>query len=954
MKFEQLIVLLPCHSLEDLSLHRDAQEAEQLLSGWSVLFHPALLEAAHDTPKWFRADSPPENPAGCLIIVPPCCESLLPTGWLAQAQAAEGALVRGAGTRSEVAAAALGFLGDATHPLDADLTADFFALGFCHFQVELLTRQLRYMSNLDEIQFRQRTLAAAEEALKGSAETARDYLRSAFDLLTESREYFYPVQAHLLDLTLVASTTMGASLRSALARRAPVNLLLSAETLGQMAQREPGTLEAIKKALETQKVAILGGDSDEPEFPLMTLEPILAALRRALAAYERHLGQRPAVFARRRFGLTPLLPQILRKLGFHGALHFTLDEGRFPVGNQSKIRWEGLDGTAIEALAKPPLDASGADAFLCLGETLGRAMDLDHAATAVLAHWPGRESVWYDALQRMAEYSPALGKFDGVAEYFRATEYVGQASRYTADQYRSPYLKQEVAAGKRDPISRWVRYYRVRSLAEAALTLGRMAQWIRGVGTGDESASAARLLDQVEASRSGALPTAEVDALVSARLESAMQALGRALTPESVEPRTGCLVLNPHCFTQRQCVQVATEGRLAEEAPIWKSAPSPQGQQALVDLPAMGFAWVVPETASSAEPKPMPKPKQARRDEPPLAEEHIVRNDYFQVELNPVTGAIQSIHDFSHRHNRLAQQVAFRSGPPSRHAPTASDPADAESRYTVMAADQIEVLSPGPLVGKIASRGRLVDREGQTVARFVQTLCAWRGSRVLELQIELDTYREPDPDPWNSYYAARFAWGDATAEVYRSLHAIGVPTEATQIEAPLFVELRSEATRTTILTGGLPYHRRYGLRKLDSLLIVRGETARRFRLGIGIDLAHPAPAALGFLSPPLAWTTSAAPPGASGWLFHVNAKNVIATAWEPLCVDRRVLGFRVRLLETEGRPCEVTLRSFRTLRTARKTNLGASDPLELPVDGDALRVGIGAHEWIELEAEFGT
>ena len=78
---------------------------------------------------------------------------------------------------------------------------------------------------------------------------------------------------------------------------------------------------------------------------------------------------------------------------------------------------------------------------------------------------------------------------------------------------------------------------------------------------------------------------------------------------------------------------------------------------------------------------------------------------------------------------------------------------------------------------------------------------------------------------------------------------MSVATEAPRIEAPHFVDVRSERVRTTILTGGLPYHRRFGVRKMDTLLIVRGETARRFRLGVGIDLPYPAPAAIEFLAP---------------------------------------------------------------------------------------------------------
>ena len=39
--------------------------------------------------------------------------------------------------------------------------------------------------------------------------------------------------------------------------------------------------------------------------------------------------------------------EILKGLGFEGALHATLDDGHFPEGTQSKIDWEGIDGTSI-------------------------------------------------------------------------------------------------------------------------------------------------------------------------------------------------------------------------------------------------------------------------------------------------------------------------------------------------------------------------------------------------------------------------------------------------------------------------------------------------------------------------------------------------------------------------------------------------------------------------------
>jgi hypothetical protein len=60
------------------------------------------------------------------------------------------------------------------------------------------------MSNLDEVRFRNYTVKAAQALMEGNTDQAKENLQRSFDLLTESREYFYPVQTYLIDLTLTA------------------------------------------------------------------------------------------------------------------------------------------------------------------------------------------------------------------------------------------------------------------------------------------------------------------------------------------------------------------------------------------------------------------------------------------------------------------------------------------------------------------------------------------------------------------------------------------------------------------------------------------------------------------------------------------------------------------------------------------------------------------------------
>ena len=137
------------------------------------------------------------------------------------------------------------------------------------------------------------------------------------------------------------------------------------------------------------------------------------------------------------------------------------------------------------------------------------------------------------------------------------------------------------------------------------------------------------------------------------------------------------------------------------------------------------------------------------------------------------TGAIQSIQSYAVRGNRLAQQIAMRLPPESRNL---EDP-DAEDNYSLMAADEITPSMPAPMVGRVVSRGRLMDRDGSRLARFVQTMTARRGSPILELEIELEIERMPEGNPWNSYYAARLAWTDETADVSQGVGLCRQPSE---------------------------------------------------------------------------------------------------------------------------------------------------------------------------------
>ena len=963
--YTELAILLPCHSLEDFPVYQEGQEAEGLLSAWSALWHPALLAAAGRLPTWYRADNPPDEVAGRLFIVPAPSEPLLLAGWASRAADGGAVVVRKLHRRQEMLAAALADF-DEARQVDVALAADFLALGLCHLLVELLTRQMRYMSNVDEIHLRNQVLAAAQAAMAGDAVAAREKLRACFDLLAEARERFYPVEAYLIELVLTAPTTLGPSLRRELAEPTPKSLLLSGCLLDEMAGSQPETLAALRPAIEQGAVSIAGGEYDEGELALAPIESVVAELMRGAEAYQRLVGRPATIYGRRRYGLSPLLPGVLSLAGFEGALHFTLDEGQFPRGGQGKTRWEGLGASAINALGRLPLDANTAESLLTYPRKMGESMDADHVATLIFAHWPGQVSPFFDDLRRMAAYAPVLGRFVTLTDYFQKTDRPGELTRFRADQYRAPYLRQAIIREEADSLSRLADLHR-RSLR--ATGIEALATLVDLLGGGSRAAKDAesqseplphvgrwavptlgaygRLLEEAKlpaamAAKVGDAAGADLDA----RLDRCAAELAAALAQRLAGAGEGCLLLNPHPFARRAGVCLPA---LAAPPDVGGAIVAVQqtgdGTRAVVELPPLGFAWVGPGHAATTPPA---SSRKARPDKEPT-----IRNDVLQVVVHPQTGGIRSIHEIGRRGNLLSQQLAFRLPAPRPKAGEIWRDPDQQATYSTMLADSVEVAVAGPAYSQIVSRGRLLDETGERVAGFTQRIELWRGSRVVGLEIELDVEREPRADPWNSYYASRFAWGDESAELRRSVGLSSQLTDARNIEAPYFVEISSQGVRATVLGGGLAYHRRVGQRMLDTLLVVRGERRRSFRLGIGAGLAHPAADALELLDAPALVPGVAAPrSAASGWLFHLDAKNVVATHWDTLFDDGRPVGFRVRLWETEGRAGRVHLRAFKRLASARQIDLHGKSLLELTVDGDRVALDLSAYEWLAVEGRF--
>ena len=202
-----------------------------------------------------------------------------------------------------------------------------------------------------------------------------------------------------------------------------------------------------------------------------------------------------------------------------------------------------------------------------------------------------------------------------------------------------------------------------------------------------------------------------------------------------------------------------------------------------VSVPALGFAWI----DGAAEPPPAAVERKGwfgRRTSqalPPLAEENVLRNEFVEVHFDPHTGAIRAISDYHSRNPRLAQQIALR-------LPGGGKPAG-DQHYSVMAADELTVTSAGPLLGENPEPRPDHGSRRPPRGRLSANHAARRGSRIIEIEMELDIDRLPEGGPWDSYYAARFAWKDEAAKIERCTNMAKHATELTQFESPHFINI---------------------------------------------------------------------------------------------------------------------------------------------------------------------
>jgi alpha-mannosidase len=907
----------------------------QAVGAWaavSALWHPALLCDAAALPRIEPVEFPSHPDPDEVRVVAAGATTLLPSGYRVQVAEAGVTLIDGELDRHMLARRILESLPDATIPAESGepdtIVDDFFALGTARWWLRDLTAAMGHADCLDEESLTREALTGARAWRDGDRATAANRLRASFELLTQARERFYPVDAYLLDLTLLDPNAPAGVLAEAIESRAPLTLVAPARAIENLALRDPERLAQLREAINEGWADVAGGAYGESDEPLRPLESVLWQFRKGSETYRKHIDDRNVeTFARRRFGLYPQLPQIAKRFGLRFGLHLGLDDGRFPVPYETKRLWESPDGSNLEAMTRAPISADRASEGLRLPWRIGKTMKDDHVATITLVHWPNPVAGWYVDLRRIASYSPVMMRLVMASDYFHLTDRPYEVLRPTIDEYQTPYLAQAVHNGEPTPISRRVVHAGLRSRFEVLSTLDALRRLLDF--DGEEGPDRGPIEDALESGRFDEA-TAALDRATPAQAES----VAKIVTSGSSGGEPGFLVVNTLGIPRKAPVLLPDAAiNLTPDGQLRASQFTEEGVWGVVDLPAFGYSWVSRDVSPDASPI-VPGTIGAK--------DQTLRNESIELQVDAVTGGIRSFRGTQEEVARIGQQIVI----------VGAD-GDQASR---MRCDKFEVEYGGPALVQAVSEGILLHPNAETpLARFRQRVRLWSGRKTAELQItlsDLDTALLDvlaTGDPWKRYIACRWAWPDAASDLRRSHFLAPEVSTSSRPETPDIIDISTRRHRTAILCGGLAHHRRHGGRMLDTLLVAGRESAREFSMALALDQEYPYQSLLDWLSPALVIPTEGGPPstGPTGWFCQIENRGTAITHVEPLPPtgdepERIAIAFN--LLETSGRASRSRLRLVRNPITATQIDFLGDPIVDLPVDGDTVLIDMTPNE----------
>ena len=904
-QLKRSIFVIPSSALEDLPPRMGHQLASDFLTAWTSQWDPRLLVALGTLPEWKKADGSSLDLNASLVLCPDVSLPKIEVSTREQLAVNQCIVVESQSRlRSELVDALL----DVTSgPLDAAtgaetespasqnvaglpplLVEDFYALGYAVLQVQILARKLRYSWNIDWIMFSEQVLSAARASLEQNADETEQWLQASFDSLSQERDRYCSQQAYLLDIVLLATSTLGASLDRQLEVPHPFSLIATSKLLSELKEKNPGAWTSLSRRVSDESCSLLGGLEVERPDAYLSSGSIVRGLGRGLTSYIEIGVTPPKVFTRFQPGFLASSPTWLTQFGYTGALLAAWSGGVVPVKDQAKIRWQACDdGKSLDTVLGHVLDAANADSYIDLAVRLSSQLDYHHIPTLVLAHWPGIRLVALDDFLRVVARTPALGKFHAAEDYFATT-----TQPYSSDSFPSNTFKVPVPTNlleQNQLHQSLIGYEKNRVQAERLWSLSHLWEQVGSKASQDSGATnsdqteIAKLLSRIDGSFDGKLDLAGIGQKIAVCKATMMDRIQRTLAGIAAKPEArsmgsvrAYLVVNPSNHSQRIFLsnvpgKVDSASCTRILATEFKSGKS----RVVIDIPPFGFVRFRSSDSgtsslanvSSSKPSFWKRVGGARSGV--AQSDWTLANEFMEIQIDPKKGHLRSVYIANKRGSHLSGMTSLVKGPVD--VLRKWDDADCLELTDV----QFKLIESTRLVGIIEVTGSAKKADG-TLARVTTRYSLWKGSRSIEIEIAAeDLSLESCGCVW------RTAWqneGSSISAWYQGIKG--------KLQGPLqgtveLIEVDDADHRICIAPQGLSAHRRSGSRFLISHLPVDGEGKSKARIALGLDWPRPYETAMDQCDSP--WLVEDAfageKPDSGAWLAQCSLSNV-NLAWD--------------------------------------------------------------------------
>lgn len=912
-------ILIPGYSVEDIPTDLNESQATGLLNAIGFSWHPFLLAASSGIPTFRYADIHDLMDAGQILLVPECSEEWLGHDWEEQLEAGNCHVLSGQAERSDWRAAVVAQFSQG-QTLSVHVEREFLALGLAWFLVVSLSRRMHYFIDPDEVRLATAAQEAASAAISGDHEVLEQQLTVCFECLLETREQLFPVETHLIDLCLPGELADLDTLAELLESEARFNLLASPSEVHDRLNHSDRFAAALQDATTQGRCCLVSGGWHELRHTLGTMSGAFGDLFRTAG----HHGQL-RVWGQKRFGLFHSLPQLLALFDCEFALHVALDDGLYPEREAGHFNWEGPGGASVGSASRLPVAVDSAASLLRFPERLAETMQQDTQAVLMMARLPELSTPWLDDLRIVHQRVPLIGPFVTLADFANAVDSPGDQMTYPAGEYLPPHLVQSSVLKTEAPITGPADLYQTRHRLDQATALDTIKSQVTGFSEtpADDSVPESERwnvilesrLQDFEAERLNGINTdlttqenslADIQRGLEEQTQSTLSKVEKALETGSTP---GLLVVNSAPFARdatvpwphTTCAPASSDALHAS----WR-----QKDQSFVRcrLPPGGFVLL----SSTAE----TNTADADSGGLPLADDGLLRNQFFEVLLSEQNGGITDVRFHGQRANRVSQHVAWRYET-SRTISATEERDEFITSYADTVCRSMCVIEASAWRGVVESRCELRDLpSGDLLGEFRQVTSVDRTSPRITIDIFPSAETHATGNPWMTYLACRFAWDNEAAAITRSILGQACGFHGERFESPDYVEIADEDHRLLIVPHGRPYHRRSGRRMLDSLLLVENQPvpASGFRFTLEFDQAWPMRTVTDLMQPVVSRSVSVEQSTAA-WLTGITAKNVQVTRIHCSGDTMDLL-----LYETEGQSADCRLRTACTPSTAEERN----------------------------------